>query len=55
MPEGQKLVFALDAVSRKGNCGDISQVLSTQGEKLAMVLPLDPAEKIPVGTMAKQG
>ena len=49
-------MFALDAVSGKGSYGNICKVLSTDGGKLAMLLPPDPGEeKIPEGIMAKQG
>jgi hypothetical protein len=50
LPEGQKLMPAPDAVSGKGRYGNICKVLSTDGRKLAMVLPPDPGEgKIPEG------
>jgi hypothetical protein len=56
LPEGQKLMLALDAVSGKGSYGNICKVLGTDGRRLAMVLPPDRGEgKIPEGIIAKQG
>jgi NADPH2:quinone reductase len=54
VPEGGKLMFAFDAVAGKGSVGNICQVLSREGGKLAMVLP--PEEGVvPKGIVARQG
>jgi NADPH2:quinone reductase len=53
VPEGQKLMYALDAVSGKGSYGNICKVLSTEGGKLALVLPPGP-EGVPEGIAARQ-
>jgi NADPH2:quinone reductase len=55
LPEGKKLMYALDAVSGKGSYGNIFKVLSTEGGKLAMVLPPASPSEVPEGIMAKQG
>ena len=53
VPSGEKLMYAFDAISGHGSYQNICKVLSTDGGKLALVLP--PGDDIPKGIQATQG
>ena len=54
IPAGQKLLYAFDAVSEKGSYVNCGKVLSPEGGKLTLVLPVKDASGIPQGVEKSQ-